>query len=279
MLEPGILYVCATPIGNLKDITLRVLDTLKKVDLIAAEDTRHTRKLLSHYDIRKPLTSYHEHNEKQRAEELLERLRSGNHIALVSDAGMPGISDPGQHLIQRCYQEGISVDVLPGANAALTALVLSGIGADRFLFYGFLPASKSERNKVLESLVSQKVTLIFYEAPHRLLTVLQSMKEIIGNRNGAVVRELTKMHQSVHRGSLEKLISEFQEKEPRGECCVLIEPPEEETLDQGNPSEWLRELAELEEEGMESKEAMKMVAKKYGISKREVYRAKIERKQ
>lgn len=277
MPEAGTLYVCATPIGNLGDITLRVLDTLKTVDLIAAEDTRHSRKLLEHYGIKTPLISCHEHNERQRAGELIERLKQGQNIALISDAGMPGISDPGRIIINHCREEGIPVDVLPGPNAAITALVLSGMAEDRFTFLGFLPAAKGERKKFLESVSRLEYTMIFYEAPHRLLGTLRTMQEVLGDREASVVRELTKIHQTVHRGKISELITWFEKSPPLGECCIIAAPYTREA-ERGDPSLWLKDLRELEAGGLESKEAMKMVAQKYGISKRDVYRAKINAK-
>lgn len=271
----GILFVCATPIGNLNDITLRVLDTLKKVDIIAAEDTRHSRILLNHYGIKVPLLSCHEHNERKRTEIIIEALKAGQKVALISDAGMPGISDPGYILINRCHEENIEVDVLPGPNAALTALVLSGMETEHFLFLGFPPAGKSERRKLLESIKDLPFTLIFYEAPHRLLDTLQALHSILEDRNTAVVRELTKIHQTVHKGITADLISEFEQKAPRGECCIIVAPAEK-IQDHGDPDLWLKEYQELEIQGMPQKEAMKAVAKKYGVSKRDIYKAKLD---
>ncbi|KLU62078.1 ribosomal RNA small subunit methyltransferase I [Peptococcaceae bacterium CEB3] len=272
MPEKGKLLVCATPIGNLGDITLRVLDTLRAVDLIAAEDTRHSRKLLEHYGIKTPLTSYHEHNEKGKARSLLDHLRAGQQIALISDAGMPGISDPGAEIISLCYEEQIAVDVLPGANAALTGLVLSGLPAERFAFVGFLPSAAAERRRELEKYVRFPVTLVFYEAPHRLAESLKDMLAALGERKAAVVRELTKVHQTVHRGSLKSLAGDFSENPPRGECCVFVEPYVQEAR-QGGPAEWRQEAEARMALGLSPQEAMKEVAKDYGITKREVYQA------
>ncbi|CAA7599869.1 trimethylsulfonium-tetrahydrofolate N-methyltransferase [Acididesulfobacillus acetoxydans] len=272
MPEKGKLFVCATPIGNLGDITLRVLDTLRAVDLIAAEDTRHSRKLLQHYEIETPLTSYHEHNEKGKARSLLARLRAGQQIALISDAGMPGISDPGAEIISLCYEEQIAVDVLPGANAALTGLVLSGLPAERFAFVGFLPAAAAERRRELEKFVRLPLTLVFYEAPHRLAESLTDMLAALGERQAAVVRELTKVYQTVHRGTLKSLAEDFSENPPRGECCVFVEPCTPEVR-AGGPAEWRREVEARMALGLSPQEAMKEVAKDYGTSKREVYRA------
>lgn len=272
MLAKGTLYVCATPIGNLGDITLRVLDTLREVDLIAAEDTRHSRKLLQHYQINTRMISYHEHNEKKKSLELVERLKSGQAIALISDAGLPGISDPGTEVIRLCLEENIPVDVLPGPNAALTALVLSGMPAEHFAFHGFLPSSSGARKRSLEQLANLPQTQIFYEAPHRLLTTLQAMSEYFADRSAAVVRELTKLHQQVHRGTVLELIEAFEESEPRGECCIILAPyvPVKPV---GGPEEWCSEVKERIALGLSKKEAMKEVAKRYGIKKSEVYQA------
>lgn len=274
MPESGTLSICATPIGNLGDITLRVLETLKTVDFIAAEDTRHSRKLLDHYHIKTTLISYHEHNEKTRSEELIAILREGKNGALISDAGMPGISDPGYVLINRCRDEGIKIDVLPGANAALTALILSGMPADNFLFLGFLPSAKGERRKILKGIVDVPYTIIFYEAPHRITHTLEDILTILGDRKTAIARELTKMHQTVHRGLTSELLQELSVGHVKGECCLIL-APEEKAIDPGEPSLWLRDLEELEKQGVDSKQAMKTVAKKYGLSKSVIYKARL----
>ncbi|WP_206811352.1 16S rRNA (cytidine(1402)-2'-O)-methyltransferase [Paradesulfitobacterium ferrireducens] len=276
MLEKGTLYVCATPIGNLKDITLRVLETLREADVIAAEDTRHSGMLLKHYGIDTPLTSYHEHNEKGKARELVDRLKEGQSVALISDAGMPGISDPGYEVIRLCREQGVKVDVLPGPNAALTALVLSGMPASNFLFYGFLPAQAGPRRRALEDLAELSFTLIFYEAPHRLLAALTEMEKIMGTREARVVRELTKLHQSVHAGTLPELIAEFEQNPPRGECCIILAPYVA-AAPTGGPEIWRREVEEAVAAGFTRQEGMKSVAKRYGVSKREVYRSLIEK--
>ena len=278
MLAKGTLYVCATPIGNLGDITLRVLDTLREADLIAAEDTRHSRKLLQHYQIKTRMISYHEHNEKKKSLELVEKLKSGQAIALISDAGLPGISDPGTEVIRLCLAENIPVDVLPGPNAALTALVLSGMPADHFAFHGFLPSSSKARKRSLEQFANLPQTQIFYEAPHRLLATLQGMSEYFADRSAAVVRELTKLHQQVHRGTVLELIESFEKSEPRGECCIILAPyvPVKPV---GGPKEWCSEVKELVDSGICKKEAMKEVAKRYGIKKSEVYQALLSSEQ
>ncbi len=275
MLAKGTLYVCATPIGNLGDITLRVLDTLRDVDLIAAEDTRHSRKLLQHYQIKTHMISYHEHNEKKKSLELVEKLKSGQTIALISDAGLPGISDPGTEVIRLCHKENIPVDVLPGPNAALTALVLSGISAEHFAFHGFLPTSTGVRKRILEELATLQQTQIFYEAPHRLVATLKGLSEYFGDRPAAVVRELTKLHQQVHRGTILELQEAFEKSQPRGECCIIIAPfiPIKPV---GSPEQWCLEVREQVARGLTKKEAMKEVAKRYGIKKSDVYQALLD---
>lgn len=272
MLAKGTLYVSATPIGNLGDITLRVLDALREADLIAAEDTRHSRKLLQHYQIATPMTSYHEHNEKKKSLELVEKLKSGQTIALISDAGLPGISDPGGEIIRLCYEENIPVDVLPGPNAALTALVISGMPAEHFAFHGFLPAAASARRKNLEQLVRLPMTQIFYEAPHRLLAVLEDMAACFGNREAAVVRELTKLYQKVHKGPLLELLEELRLITPKGEYCIVVAPYVPVKLS-GGPAEWQQAVEEAISRGQAKKEAIKEVARQYGVRKSEVYQA------
>ena len=272
MLAKGTLYVCATPIGNLGDITIRVLDTLREVDLIAAEDTRHSRKLMQHYQISTHMTSYHEHNEKKKSLELVEKLKSGQTIALISDAGLPGISDPGCEVIRLCLAENIPVDVLPGPNAALTALILSGMPTEHFAFHGFLPHSTGARKRCLEPLADLPQTQIFYEAPHRLVDTLQGMSEYFGEREAVVVRELTKLHQQVHRGTVLELKAEFEQVTPRGECCIIVAPYVL-VKPVGGPEEWCQEVQEGISRGLSKKEAMKEVAKRYGVRKSEVYQA------
>ncbi|WP_334111182.1 16S rRNA (cytidine(1402)-2'-O)-methyltransferase, partial [Thermodesulfitimonas autotrophica] len=224
----GKLYVCPTPIGNLEDITLRVLAVLARVNLIAAEDTRHTRKLLTHYGIKTPLLSYHSHNQKARGEELLARLARGEHIALVSDAGTPGISDPGALLVREAVARGIPVEALPGPSAVLTALVVSGLDSSRFVFEGFLPARR--RRRALAELAGERRTIIFFEAPHRLLATLEDILAIIGDRPVAVARELTKVHEEVFRGKVSEALAYFRERPPQGEVTVVLAgreaPPE-----------------------------------------------------
>lgn len=270
--------MCATPIGNLGDITLRVLEVLREVDLIAAEDTRHSRKLMDHYGITTPLTSYHEHNEKGKAQELVKKLQNGETIALISDAGMPGISDPGKEVIQLCHVEGIPVDVLPGPNAGLTALILSGMPCEHFLFHGFLSSHSSSRKKELTGYSRLPFTQIFYEAPHRLVDTLTDLAEFFGEREATVVREITKLYQNIYKGSLLELIEVFQKNTPRGEICLIIAPYIE-PLPTGGPNEWRQEVEELIQQGIKPNDAMKQVGKKYGVSKREVYQAVLAEKE
>jgi 16S rRNA (cytidine1402-2'-O)-methyltransferase len=255
------------------------LDTLKQVDFIAAEDTRHSRKLLAHYKIKTLLISYHEHNERQRAAELIARLQQGQSGALISDAGMPGISDPGSVLIRQCIEKGIKIDVLPGPNAALTALVLSGMPTDSFLYLGFLPSKKKERQKILAEIAELPYTIILYEAPHRLQRTLQDILEVLGDREVAVARELTKLHQTVHRGAASDLLAEFEQTPAKGECCLLIAPAKgQEQVLKNQATDWLRDLEKLEAEGVTGKEALRLVAQKYGIGKNAIYKAKLEQK-
>ncbi|MCL1790941.1 MAG: 16S rRNA (cytidine(1402)-2'-O)-methyltransferase [Peptococcaceae bacterium] len=282
-IEPGTLYVCATPIGNMADITLRVLDVLRGVDLVAAEDTRHSRKLLSRYEIKTPVVSYHEHNEKSKTVDLLERLARGESVALVSDAGMPGISDPGGVLITACRERGIAVDVLPGPNAVVTALVASGLATgDTYFFGGFLPVGK-KRRQALADLEGLLCTVVLYEAPHRLVQTLWDLLEVLGERNCAVCRELTKIHQQIHRGTFTELLREFEGVAPRGECCLVIGQPvvksnSKKPFEQAGFEVTDLEMADMRSmwgaltgAGMEGKEAVKEVARRLGVPKREVY--------
>jgi 16S rRNA (cytidine1402-2'-O)-methyltransferase len=272
MLDKGTLYVCATPIGNLADITLRVLDTLRQVDLIAAEDTRHSRKLLQYHGINTPLISYHQHNEKTRSQELISKLKEGLTVALITDAGMPGISDPGSEIIRCCYSENLKVDVLPGPSAALTALVLSGMSGGNFAFQGFLPTNTGECRRKLQEYCELPLTQIFYEAPHRLLATLRLMEEVFGDRSAVVVREITKLNQSVYRGMLSELVRQFETNNPRGECCIVTSPYLA-VIKTSGPQEWEREVSEALEHGLSRQDALKEVAKRNGVSKREVYNA------
>ncbi len=281
--QKGTLYLCATPIGNLEDITLRALRVLREADLIAAEDTRHTRKLLSHYQIHTPLTSYHQHNRKKKGEYLLELLAGGNSIALVSDAGMPGVSDPGAELVSGAIKQGHGVIPVPGASAGLTALVISGLPTEEFFFTGFLPAAKKARREKLKELRRQRGTLILYEAPHRLRETLGELIEALGNRGAAAARELTKRHEEVVRGFLSDIAEHFKFNEPRGEFTLVIAGAAAEELNLEDeaicPGLTVSEqVLALEAAGMARKEAMREAARLRGVPKREIYRAVLDEK-
>lgn len=275
----GILYLCATPIGNLEDITLRVLRILEEVDVIAAEDTRQTVKLLNHYKIKTPLVSYHEHNKREKTKVLVKRLLDGENLALVTDAGTPAISDPGEDLVRACHDAGVEVTSLPGAAAVITALTLSGMKARRFTFEGFLPTDKKERAAVLERFAVSTCTTIFYEAPHRLLQTLQTLAQAAGNdRPVAVCRELTKRHEETGHFTLGEAAAYYEEHEPKGEFVLVIEGTDPEELLLERQKEWqempLSQHMEIYlSEGMDRKAAMKAVAKDRGVSKREIYAA------
>lgn len=274
----GMLYLCATPIGNLEDMTLRVLRILKEVDLIAAEDTRNSIKLLNHFEIKTPMTSYHEFNKIDKAYELVNLMKEGKNIALITDAGMPGISDPGEELVRICYEEGIGVTALPGASAVVTALTLSGQKTRRFAFEAFLPKDKKERKRVLTEIKDETRTIIIYEAPHHLLKTLQELYDTLGCRSISVVKELTKLHENVNRTTLPEAISYYTENEPKGEYVLVIEGKSKEECENEIKAQF--EELSIEEHvnkyvdsGMDKKEAMKVVAKERGISKRDVYNA------
>ena len=274
----GTLYLCATPIGNLQDITLRVLDTLKTVDLVACEDTRKTLQLLNHFSISKPVTSYYEHNKITKGDIIIQQLKEGKNIALVSDAGMPGISDPGYDLVQRCLAESIPFTVLPGAVAAVTGLVLSGLPTDRFSFEGFIPRQKKEQQQFFQNLLREERTMIFYESPHRLQQTLETMAELFPDRPMAAARELTKKFEEIVRGTPSELLAHFKEEGIRGEFVLLLhgaqpELPEEQGLD------WaVQRTAQLEAEGISQKDAIKQAAKEAGLSKRDVYNFIVQNK-
>jgi 16S rRNA (cytidine1402-2'-O)-methyltransferase len=272
-LMSGTLYLVATPIGNLEDITLRAIEVLRSVDLIACEDTRHTRKLLNHYEIKKDLISYHEHNEHERAAELIELIQGGKSVAIVSDAGTPGISDPSYRVVVEATQAGIEVVPIPGAAAFVSAATVSGLPTDSILFAGFLPSKKSERVRRLEQLADVPATLVFYEAPHRLLRSLEDCIEHLGNRLAAVAKELTKVHENVVRGTLTDIHSYFLQNEPRGEFVLVIDRRSEKTLDSPKPFQSISmRLQELLQGGLDRKTALKAVAKEFGLSKSEAYR-------
>jgi len=270
----GILYLVPTPIGNLEDITFRALRILKEVDMIAAEDTRQTKKLLNHFDISTPVASYHEHNKYSSGRKIIERLLEGKNVALVSDAGTPAISDPGYDLVHEALQKGCPVVPLPGANAALTALIASGLPTDHFYFFGFLDRNKREKKKQLESLKYFHDTLIFYEAPHRLRETLELMREVFGNRNIVISRELTKRFEEFIRGDMESVIRWARGTEIRGEFCIIVEGSKEEE----STGEWWENLSILEhvnyyikEKELSAKEAIKQTAKDRNMAKRDVY--------
>jgi 16S rRNA (cytidine1402-2'-O)-methyltransferase len=272
----GTLYLCATPIGNLEDITLRVLRTLKEADLIAAEDTRHSIKLLNHFEINTPMTSYHEYNKIDKGRYLIGLLKEGQNIALITDAGTPGISDPGEELVKMAYEEEIPVTSLPGPSAVVTGLTLSGLSTRRFAFEAFLPSDKKDRNNILKELKSETRTIIIYEAPHRLIKTLKELSEALGDRRVTVVRELTKKHETAFQTSFLKAISHYEAEEPKGECLLVIEGLKIEDLLEQEKEKFL--TLSLEEHmnlylgrGMDKKEAMKAVATDRGITKREVY--------
>ena len=272
----GELYLCATPIGNLEDITLRVLRTLKEVDLIAAEDTRNSIKLLNHFDIKTPMTSYHEYNKIDKAYVLINKMQEGQNIALITDAGTPGISDPGEELAAMCYEAGIEVTSLPGPAACITALTLSGLPTRRFAFEAFLPADKKERKQILEELKNETRTIILYEAPHRLVRTLEELKETFGNRRMTLCRELTKKHETAFHSTIDDLILYYQTEKPLGECVLVIEGRSRKEMEEEQKASWekitIEEHMELyENKGYSRKEAMKLVANDRGMTKREVY--------
>lgn len=279
----GKLYLCATPIGNLEDITLRVLRTLKEVDLIAAEDTRNSIKLLNHFEIKTPMTSYHEYNKVEKAYTLIEKMQSGMNIALITDAGTPGISDPGEVLAAMCCDAGIEVTSLPGPSACITALTLSGLPTRRFAFEAFLPSDKKERRAVLEELKNETRTIIIYEAPHHLTGTLQELREALGNRRMTLCRELTKKHETAFRTTMDELLAYYQNEKPLGECVLVIEGKSRQEIKAEEQAAWeelsIQEHMELyENQGFSHKEAMKMAAKDRGITKREIYQYLLEHK-
>ncbi len=279
----GKLYLCATPIGNLEDITFRVLRTLKEVDLIAAEDTRNSIKLLNHFEIKTPMTSYHEYNKIDKAYQLVDKLREGKNIALITDAGTPGISDPGEDLVRICLEEGIEVTSLPGAAACITALTMSGQKTRRFAFEAFLPKDKKERAVVLAELKQETRTIILYEAPHHLVKTLEELYRALGNRRISLCRELTKRFEETTSTTLEKVLDYYKEHEPRGEYVLVLAGKTWEEVAEEQKKSWeeltLNEhMAVYENQGIDHKEAMKLVAKDRGISKRDVYQELLTQK-
>ena len=282
--EQGILYLCATPIGNLGDISQRVLDTLREVDLIAAEDTRNSIKLLNHFGIRTPMTSYHEYNRYDKAASLIDKLREGKDIALITDAGTPGISDPGEVFVSMCHDAGIRVTSLPGACALITALTMSGLKTRRFCFEAFLPADKKERREILTELKDETRTIIIYEAPHHLKKTLEELWDVLGNRRIALCRELTKQFEEVLRMSLDDAVGYYSVNEPRGEYVLVIEGRDRQDIKDEEKKEWLdmpleEHMKLYEDEGFDRKECMKRVARDRGMTKREVYNQLINNSQ
>lgn len=272
----GTLYLCATPIGNLEDITLRVLRTLQEVDVIAAEDTRNTIKLLNHFEIKTPMTSYHEYNKVDKAAYLVEQLANGKNIALVTDAGTPAISDPGEELVKQAYAAGIPVTSLPGACACVTALTLSGLSTRRFAFEAFLPSDKKLCRKILDSLCTETRTVIIYEAPHHLRATLQELFAALGDRRLTICRELTKIHESAMQFTLSEAIYYYEQNAPKGEYVLVIEGRNMADLEQESRDAWAQlsvdeHMQHYLSEGMDRKDAMKQVAKDRGVPKREIY--------
>ena len=278
----GTLYLCATPIGNLDDMTFRVLDTLRSVDVIAAEDTRNSIKLLNRFEIKTPMTSYHEYNKVEKAEKLIAMLQEGKNIALITDAGTPAISDPGEVLVQMCHQSGVPVTSLPGACACITALTLSGLPTRRFCFEAFLPSDKNERKAILEDLIEESRTIILYEAPHHLRGTLAELYETLGNRKITLCRELTKKFETVMPTTLSDAISFYGENEPKGEYVLVLEGKSFEERKEEKQKEWQQlsieeHMSFYESQGVDRKEAMKKVAKDRGLSKRDVYQYLLEK--
>ena len=280
-MNPGTLYLCATPIGNLEDMTFRVIRTLKEVDMIAAEDTRNSIKLLNHFEIKTPMTSYHEYNKIEKGHKLVQMLLEGKNLALITDAGTPGISDPGEELVQMCYEAGVPVTSLPGAAACITALTLSGLSTRRFVFEAFLPSDKKERQQVLEELKNDTRTVICYEAPHRLVKTLKELLEALGNRRITICRELTKKHETAWQTHIAEACEYYQENAPKGECVLVIEGRSREELKAEEQEQWEQmpleaHMERYESQGMDHKSAMKRVAKDRGVSKRDIYRMLLE---
>lgn len=276
-MDKGILYIVPTPIGNLKDITLRALEVLNDVDLIAAEDTRQTLKLLNHFEIKKTLISYHKYNEKNKSEDIINLINEGKKIALVSDAGMPGISDPGSVIVKCCIEQGVKFEVLPGATAFTTALVYSGLDTTKFLFRGFLPRENKERKPIIQDIINCQETIILYEAPHRLLDTLSFLLSNLGDRKIAVCRELTKLYEEIYRGSISESVNYFKVNKPRGEFVLVIEGKRIEDIEEEKKSIWIdlsieEHILSYINNGISKKEAIKMVAKDRNLPKNEIYK-------
>lgn len=279
-MEIGKLFLVPTPIGNLKDITLRALEVLKNVDLIAAEDTRHSLKLLNHFNIKKPIVSYHKFNENEKSYNLIEKLKQGKNIAVLSDAGTPGISDPGSVIVRRCIDDGIDFEVLTGATAVTTALVYSGLSTDAFTFIGFLPRENKDKKNILQILKNRTETLIFYEAPHRLKETLKHLKDTFGNRNISVCRELTKIHEEILRFTIEEAINYYEDKNVRGEFVLVVSGKTKEDIMREKEKKWENVTIEKHiemymNEGFSKKESVKKVSKDRNLTKSEVYKHSI----
>ncbi len=273
----GTLYLCATPIGNLEDITLRVLRVLKEVDLIAAEDTRNSVKLLNHFEIKTPMTSYHEHNKTEKGRELIQQLLEGKNIALITDAGTPGISDPGEELVRMAYEAELTVTSLPGACACVTALTMSGLSTRRFAFEAFLPTDKKERYEILEELKEEMRTIVLYEAPHHLVRTLEELYQSLGDRKAVILRELTKRYETVFSSTLRESLAYYGEHEPKGECVIVIEGKSREEAKEELREQWKewpldRHMDFYMEQGLSRKDAMKAVAADRGVHKRDIYK-------
>ncbi|MHC1749204.1 MAG: 16S rRNA (cytidine(1402)-2'-O)-methyltransferase [Cellulosilyticaceae bacterium] len=276
MSDYGTLTLCATPIGNLEDITFRAVRLLKEADYIAAEDTRHTKKLLTHFEIHTRLISYHEHNKVEKGKEIIDKIKQGQNIVLVTDAGTPGISDPGEDLVRMALDEGIAVTSAPGAVAGITALIISGQSTRRFIFEGFLPMDKKEKKAVIESIRQDTRTIILYEAPHRLIKTLQFLYEELGNRGITITKELTKRYERVYKTTLEEALKNYEDEEPKGEYVLILEGKNIKEIQEEEQKSW--EQLTIEEhmnvylnKGMDEKNAMKQVAKDRGVSKRDIY--------
>ncbi|MCI8938730.1 MAG: 16S rRNA (cytidine(1402)-2'-O)-methyltransferase [Dorea sp.] len=278
----GILFLCATPIGNLEDMTFRAVRILKEADLIAAEDTRNSMKLLNHFGIKTPMTSYHEYNKREKGKKLISVLTEGKNVALITDAGTPGISDPGEELVRMCHEAGISVTSVPGASACITALTVSGLSTRRFAFEAFLPADKKERAEILSELEKETRTLVIYEAPHRLVKTLEELREAVGDRRLTVCRELTKKHETQWQTSIQEAADYYKESAPKGECVLVIEGKSRQALKEEKQAEWLELSLEEHMEyylsrGVDRKAAMKQTAKDRGVGKRDIYRQLLDK--
>ena len=280
-IKQGKLYLCATLIGNLEDITYRVVRILKEVDIIGAEDTRNSVKLLNHFEIKTPMTSYHEFNKYDKAKQLVQMMLNGKNVAIITDAGTPGISDPGEEVVRQCYEAGIEVSSLPGAAACVTALTMSGQKTRRFCFEAFLPSDKKEKSTVLEELKNETRTIVIYEAPHRLVRTLKELRDALGNRSITLCRELTKKYEEADKTTIDGAIEKYNEKEPKGEFVLVIEGKSQEEIKEEKRKQW--EDMSIEEhmeyyvnQGNDKKAAMKLVAKDRGVSKRDIYNTLIK---